>query len=43
MDLRSREDRKKLISIPLPEDSGDSNLEVDGSDDDPDFLTLVKS
>lgn len=38
MYLRSKEDRKKLISVPLPEDSDDSNLEVDDIDDDPDFL-----
>lgn len=43
MYLRSKEDRKKLISVPLPEDSDDSNLEADDSDDDPDFIPkLVK-
>lgn len=43
MYLRSKEDRKKLISVPLPEDSDDSNLEADDSDEDPDFIPkLVK-
>lgn len=44
MYLRSKEDRKKLLSVPLPEDSDDSNLEADDSDDDPDFIPkLVKN